>query len=91
MIRDALAALGGRPEALGQIVLTHCHMDHMGSATGTRALFGPFTVDRATALASFRRLAALDGLDTVCVPHGAPIRSGARAVLAAAVPEADWR
>ncbi|PNE43218.1 MBL fold metallo-hydrolase [Streptomyces noursei] len=200
-ILDALAALGGRPEALRQIVLTHCHMDHMGSAadlvaatgarvlagaldapyisgtlpeppadlppgeralheralagiaaggvpplrhtevdrplhdgdtlddwpepvrvlhvpghtpgaialhlpesrllfpgdaiaadpTGTRALFGPFNVDRATALASFRRLAALDDLDTVCVPHGTPIRCGARAVLAAATPERDWR
>ncbi|ANZ19297.1 hypothetical protein SNOUR_30260 [Streptomyces noursei ATCC 11455] len=36
-------------------------------------------------------MAALDCLDTVCVPHGTPIRSGARAVLATAVPEADWR
>ncbi|WP_240167533.1 MBL fold metallo-hydrolase [Streptomyces noursei] len=45
-ILDALAALGGRPEALRQIVLTHCHMDHMGSAadlvaaTGARVLAG---------------------------------------------------
>ncbi|MCK7622052.1 MBL fold metallo-hydrolase [Streptomyces sp. RS10V-4] len=199
-ILGALAALGARPGALRQIVLTHCHLDHMGSAAdlvaatgaqvlagapdvpyitgarpepepcrtpaeqalhdsltagfagagapplrhlavdtalhdgdtldgwpgpvrvlhvpghtpggialhlpesrllfpgdiigtdpaGTRAVLGPFNVDRAAALASFRRLAALDGLDTVCVPHGGPLRTGARAVLAAATPETDW-
>ncbi|MGG2465440.1 MBL fold metallo-hydrolase [Streptomyces sp. RGM 3693] len=200
-ILDAVAQLGGRPEALRQIVLTHCHVDHMGSAAdlvaatgarvlagapdvpyidgtrpeprpdlsapaeralhervmagittdgppplrhtevdlalhdgdvldgwlepvrvlhvpghtpgaialhlpesrllfpgdaiatdpaGVRALLGPFNVDRARALASFRRLAALDDVDTVCVPHGVPIRSDARAVLAAATPETDW-
>ncbi|MEV0369546.1 MBL fold metallo-hydrolase [Streptomyces sp. NPDC050636] len=57
---------------------------------GGRAVLGPFNVDREVAIASFRRLAALDGLDTVCVPHGEPIRTGARAVLAAATPEKDW-
>ncbi|MFB7631565.1 MBL fold metallo-hydrolase [Streptomyces sp. NPDC056149] len=59
--------------------------------TGSRVLFGPFNVDRARALASFRRLTALDDVDTVCVPHGVPVRTGARALLAAATPEADWR
>lgn len=199
-VLDALAALGGRPEQLRQIVLTHCHMDHMGSAadlaaaTGARvlagaldapyirgtapeptpvlapaerslhegvmadlaasgmpalrpaevdtvlhdgdtldgwgepvrvlhvpghtpggialhlpesrllfpgdliatapdgrhAVLGPFNVAREEAVASFRRLAALD-VDTVCVPHGVPLRTGAREVLAAATPESDWR
>lgn len=45
-ILDALAALGGAPEDLRQIVLTHSHVDHMGSAadlvaaTGARVLAG---------------------------------------------------
>ncbi|MCB5911789.1 MBL fold metallo-hydrolase [Streptomyces pinistramenti] len=60
-------------------------------ATGEgRAILGPINIDRATAVASFRRLAALDGVDTVCVPHGDPVRTGAREVLAAATPERDW-
>ncbi|GLW13459.1 MULTISPECIES: P-loop NTPase family protein [Streptomyces] len=45
--------------------------------------------DREEALASFRRLVAL-GADTVCVPHGVPLRTGAREVLAAATPATDW-
>ncbi|KUL37695.1 MBL fold metallo-hydrolase [Streptomyces sp. NRRL F-4489] len=199
-VLDALAALGAAPAALRQIVLTHCHIDHMGSAAdlaaatgarvlagaldapcitgaqpapepchspaeqvlheslvagfaasgrpplrpvpvdtalhegdtlddwpepvrvlhvpghtpggialylpesgllfpgdvigtdpaGTQVVLGPFNVDRAAAVASFRRLAALDGLETVCVPHGVPLRTGARAALAAATPETDW-
>ncbi|MFG2140590.1 MBL fold metallo-hydrolase [Streptomyces sp. NPDC048650] len=58
---------------------------------GRQAVLGPFNVDREAAVASFRRLAALPDVDTVCVPHGGPIRDDARAVLAAAVPERDWR
>ncbi|MFJ9851973.1 MBL fold metallo-hydrolase [Streptomyces sp. NPDC101150] len=57
---------------------------------GRRAVLGPFNVDRETAIASFRRLAALEDVDTVCVPHGGPIVGDARAVLGAATPETDW-
>ncbi|KIZ18302.1 MBL fold metallo-hydrolase [Streptomyces natalensis] len=57
---------------------------------GRRAVLGPGNTDRAAAVASFRRLAALEDVDTVCVPHGGPIRGDARAVLAAATPEEDW-
>ncbi|MFG2832128.1 MBL fold metallo-hydrolase [Streptomyces sp. NPDC048434] len=199
-ILDALARLGGRPEQLRQIVLTHFHLDHMGSAAdlaaatgarvlagaldapyirgtapeptpvptpmeltlhervmadlaaagtpplrhaevdvvlhdgdtldgwgetvrvlhvpghtpggialhlpasrllfpgdiiatspdGGRVVLGPFNVAREEAIASFRRLAALDDVDTVCVPHGVPLRTGARDVLAAATPEKHW-
>lgn len=45
-ILHALATLGGAPEDLRQIVLTHSHIDHMGSAavlvaaTGARVLAG---------------------------------------------------
>ncbi|WP_432143195.1 MBL fold metallo-hydrolase [Streptomyces sp. bgisy084] len=199
-VLDALARLGGRPDQLRQIVLTHSHLDHMGSAAdlvaatgarvlagaldapyirgaapepapvysaaeralfervmadfadaggpplrpvevdvelhdgdtldgwpepvrvlhvpghtpggialhlpesrllfpgdiigttpdGTRAVLGPGNVAREEAIASFRRLAALDAVDTVCVPHGVPIRTHTRDILAAATPEADW-
>jgi glyoxylase-like metal-dependent hydrolase (beta-lactamase superfamily II) len=37
-----------------------------------RALMGPFNLDRAQALASFRKLAAME-FDVACVGHGAPI------------------
>ncbi|MEJ8647463.1 MBL fold metallo-hydrolase [Streptomyces sp. MS1.AVA.3] len=57
---------------------------------GRRAILGPGNVAREEAVASFRRLAALDDVDTVCVPHGIPLRTGARAALAAATPEKDW-
>lgn len=63
--------------------------DIIGTAGG-RAVLGPFNVDRAGAIVSFRRLAALGDVDTVCVPHGEPIRTGAREVLASATPEEDW-
>lgn len=63
--------------------------DIIGSGDG-RAVLGPINVDRDVAIASFRRLAALDNVHTVCVPHGEPIRTGARDVLAAATPEKDW-
>lgn len=58
---------------------------------GRRAVLGPFNVAREQAVASFRRLAALDDVDTVCVPHGVPLRTGARDILAAATPDTDWR
>ncbi|MEU9233926.1 MBL fold metallo-hydrolase [Streptomyces subrutilus] len=59
------------------------------ATTEGRAILGPFNVDRQQAIASFRRLAALDP-ETICVPHGEPLLQGAGPVLRAATPEADW-
>jgi glyoxylase-like metal-dependent hydrolase (beta-lactamase superfamily II) len=52
-------------------------------------VLGPFNADREGAIAGFRRLAGL-GVETLCVPHGMPLREGAGALLAAATPERDW-
>ncbi|MFJ4428831.1 MBL fold metallo-hydrolase [Streptomyces bobili] len=54
-----------------------------------RPILGPFNVDREEAVASFRRLAALD-VETVCVPHGEPLLKDAAERLQAATPEYDW-
>lgn len=54
-----------------------------------RAMLGPFSLDRDQAIASFHRLAALD-VQTLCVPHGEPVRHDAQALLLAATPERDW-
>ncbi|MFF9347092.1 MBL fold metallo-hydrolase [Streptomyces sp. NPDC014734] len=62
--------------------------DNIATADG-RAILGPFNVDRRRAIASFRRLAALD-VETVCVPHGLPLTENASAVLRTATPEDDW-
>ncbi|WCD83725.1 Hydroxyacylglutathione hydrolase [Streptomyces xanthophaeus] len=59
------------------------------ATTEGRAILGPFNVDREEAIASFRRLAALE-VETVCVPHGEPLMKNAGAVLRAAAPEDDW-
>ncbi|OKI05479.1 MBL fold metallo-hydrolase [Streptomyces sp. CB02923] len=64
--------------------------DPIGTGPDGRVVLGPFNVDRAQAIASFRRLAALPGVDTLCVPHGIPVRTGAARALAAATPESDW-
>ncbi|MFI0262218.1 MBL fold metallo-hydrolase [Streptomyces sp. NPDC017056] len=64
--------------------------DNIGAGPDGRIVLGPFNVDRAVAIASFRRLAALPGVDTLCVPHGTPVRTGAARALAAATPETDW-
>ncbi|MCX4632972.1 MBL fold metallo-hydrolase [Streptomyces sp. NBC_01443] len=62
--------------------------DNVATAEG-RAILGPFNVDREEAIASFRRLAALE-VEIVCVPHGEPLMEDAGAVLRAAAPEGDW-
>ncbi|MFI5941020.1 MBL fold metallo-hydrolase [Streptomyces uncialis] len=62
--------------------------DLVATAEG-RAILGPFNVDRAEAIASFHRLAALD-VDIVCVPHGLPLTENGSAALRAAAPENDW-
>lgn len=47
-------------------------------ATGEgRPVFGPFHVERTTAIASFHRLAALEPT-LVCVPHGDPLTESGR-------------
>lgn len=53
-------------------------------------ILGPINVDREQAIASFRRLAALDDVETVCVPHGEPVLRDGVAALRAATPETDW-
>lgn len=53
------------------------------------AHLGPFNVDRAQAIASFHRLAALTP-KVLCPPHGTPFTSGAAGLLRAATPELDW-
>jgi glyoxylase-like metal-dependent hydrolase (beta-lactamase superfamily II) len=63
--------------------------DNVAEAEG-RVVLGPFNVDRAQAVASFRRLAALDDVGTVCVPHGEPLLSDVGRRLREATPEADW-
>ncbi|POX40329.1 MBL fold metallo-hydrolase [Streptomyces sp. Ru73] len=62
--------------------------DIIGAGEG-RVVLGPFNVDRERAIASFRRLASLTPLETVCVPHGEPVLRDA-AALRAATPETDW-
>ena len=59
------------------------------TAQQDRAMLGPFSLDREQAIASFHRLAALE-VQTLCVPHGEPVRHGAQALLLAATPERDW-
>ncbi|MEU3754357.1 MBL fold metallo-hydrolase [Streptomyces olivoreticuli] len=59
------------------------------ATTEGRAILGPFNVDRKEAIASFRRLAALD-VETVCVPHGRPLVKDGGTALRSAAPEGDW-
>ncbi|MBZ4015628.1 MBL fold metallo-hydrolase [Streptomyces purpurogeneiscleroticus] len=63
--------------------------DIIGTGEG-RAVLGPGNVDREQAIASFRRLAALERVEVVCVPHGDPVTEDVAATLAAATPETDW-
>ncbi|MFD7920338.1 MBL fold metallo-hydrolase [Streptomyces sp. NPDC059740] len=63
--------------------------DTVGAAPG-RAVLGPFNTDRAQAIASFHRMAALDGLRAVCVGHGTPLTGDATALMRQATPEKDW-
>jgi glyoxylase-like metal-dependent hydrolase (beta-lactamase superfamily II) len=54
------------------------------ASLGGKAILGPFNVDRQAAIASFRRLAAMD-FDIACFGHGDPIvRDASRVLLAAA-------
>ncbi|MFD0023986.1 MBL fold metallo-hydrolase [Streptomyces sp. NPDC058382] len=51
-------------------------------AAAGRVMLGVFNIDRAQAVASFQRLAALEPA-TVCFGHGDPVTTGAAAVLRA--------
>jgi len=53
------------------------------ASVGGRAILGPFNLDRAQAIASFRRVATLD-LVVLGVGHGAPFLSDATKLVAAA-------
>jgi glyoxylase-like metal-dependent hydrolase (beta-lactamase superfamily II) len=53
------------------------------ASLGGRPILGPFNVSRADAIASFRRLAALEP-EVACFGHGEPLLSGAGAALRAA-------
>jgi glyoxylase-like metal-dependent hydrolase (beta-lactamase superfamily II) len=53
--------------------------DNIASVNG-RPILGPFNVDRAEAIASFRKLASHD-VDIVCFGHGDPIESNVAEVL----------
>ncbi|WP_030681097.1 MBL fold metallo-hydrolase [Streptomyces rimosus] len=64
--------------------------DNIGAGPDGRIVLGPFNTDRDQAIASFRRLAALPGVDTLCVPHGTPLRTGAARALREATPDTDW-
>jgi glyoxylase-like metal-dependent hydrolase (beta-lactamase superfamily II) len=57
--------------------------DSVASAQDGRVILGPFNVNRAQAIDSFRKLADLD-VDVACFGHGDPVRSDAAAVLRAA-------
>ncbi len=57
--------------------------DAVAQAPGAGVLLGVFNQDKAQAVASFRRLAALEA-DTACFGHGDPVRADAAAVLRAA-------
>jgi len=50
------------------------------AAIGDRPILGPFNVDRAGAIASFHRLAALD-VDIACFGHGDPLLADAGSSL----------
>ncbi len=54
--------------------------DAVAGTPGGRVLLGPFNVDRAEAIGSFRKLARLD-VDVACFGHGAPVLADGSAAL----------
>ena len=54
--------------------------DAVAGTPGGRVILGPFNVDRAEAIGSFRRLAGLD-VDVACFGHGAPVLADGSAAL----------
>ena len=60
--------------------------DSVAATPSGQVILGPFNVDRAQAIETFRALAGLDA-DTACFGHGDPVRTNASAALRDAVRE----
>jgi glyoxylase-like metal-dependent hydrolase (beta-lactamase superfamily II) len=60
--------------------------DSVAATPSGQVILGPFNVDRAQAIETFRALSGLD-VDTACFGHGAPVRANASAALRDAVRE----
>jgi glyoxylase-like metal-dependent hydrolase (beta-lactamase superfamily II) len=54
--------------------------DAVAGTLGGRVILGPFNVDRAEAISSFRKLAGLD-VDVACFGHGDPVLADGSAAL----------
>jgi glyoxylase-like metal-dependent hydrolase (beta-lactamase superfamily II) len=63
--------------------------DSVASTQEGRVILGPFNVDRAQAIDSFRKLADLD-VDMACFGHGDPVRADAAAALRAVTQQGSF-
>ena len=64
--------------------------DAVARAPDGRVILGPFNVDRAEAISSFRKLAGLD-VDVACFGHGAPVLADGSAALREATERQSFR
>jgi glyoxylase-like metal-dependent hydrolase (beta-lactamase superfamily II) len=63
--------------------------DSVASTEEGRVLLGPFNLDRAQAISSFRKLADLD-VDFACFGHGDPVRADVAAALRAVTQQGSF-